>query len=185
MSQIQWNTRTINLQAVLFGSGAGCTGGCAGVGGCICPLGTGDLQLATSWQNSEPLVRLELRTWDTHRPQVSYGVQTCHPHSTQCITQCPYSIFLLLLLSLSVSTNKHRLTILPPGEAGGRYAAGLTHQSDETSFNHSQRRDLLWAADTGRNCNDDRTPKGGAHVSFKLQYMLVHFTEAESESSKT
>lgn len=80
MSQIWW--RTINLQAVLLGSGTGWAGGCAGVGRCICPLSAGDVQLATSWQNPEPLVWLELRAWDTSPTQylVNHTLSIWHIH---------------------------------------------------------------------------------------------------------
>lgn len=43
----------------------------------------------------------------------------------------------------NLSCDRHTLTILPPGEARGRYATGLTHQSGEASLDHSQGRHLL------------------------------------------
>lgn len=45
------------------------------------------------------------------------------------------------------------LAVLPPGEARGRYTAGLAHQSDGTPLDHRQGRHLPGAADTGRNWN--------------------------------
>lgn len=43
------------------------------------------------------------------------------------------------------------LTVLPPGEARGRYPAGLAHQTGGTPLNHGQGSDLFGATDTGRN----------------------------------
>lgn len=91
---MRWSVHTINLQTVLLGGGAGWTGGCAGVGGCIRPLSTGDLQLATSRQNPEPLVWLDLRTWNQDT-ELQYDV--CLLQTIQCIMQCP-SVLLLLFL---------------------------------------------------------------------------------------
>lgn len=48
------------------------------------------------------------------------------------------------------------LAVLPPGEARGRYPAGLAHQSDGAPLSHGQGRDLVGAADTGRNCDSDK-----------------------------
>lgn len=74
-----WCLHTINLQAVLLGDGASCTGGCAGVRSSICLLSAGDLQLTTSWQNPDPLVRFHFRTWNINKTQDRWGVPARHP----------------------------------------------------------------------------------------------------------
>lgn len=108
--------RTINLQAVLLGRGAGRTGGCAGVGGCVRPLSTGDLQLATSWQNSEALVWLELRTCGNNTPRLG----TVFRHVTHTVSSTSYSVFVLLLLSLCVLlTHTHIPSFLQVRLGGG------------------------------------------------------------------
>lgn len=71
-----------------------------------------------------------------------YDVQTNHRHNIQLSYNVHVAHFFSSHGTLSL-TKTHTLTILPPGKAGGRYATGLTHQSGETSFNHSQRRNLL------------------------------------------
>lgn len=72
------------------------------------------------------------------------------------------------------------LTILPPDQAGGRDATGLTQHGDGVSFNHSQRSQLLGATDTGSNCNYTITPEGGARISLNIfsaasQFQLIFF----------
>ena len=115
MSQNWWFISTVNLKAVLLGCGASCAGGCAGVGGCICSLCTGDLQLATSWQNPEPLVWFELRTWNrsTHETQMGmvFKYITHKVFSTSWFLRYHvwYGLFPLLMLSLCLTrTHSHK-----------------------------------------------------------------------------
>lgn len=61
------------------------------------------------------------------------------------------------------------LTIFLPGETGRWNPTGLTHKSDETALNHSQRRHLIRSTDTGRNwgkTNNRERKKNSLHYNL-------------------
>lgn len=61
------------------------------------------------------------------------------------------------------------LTIFLPGETGRRNPTGLTHKSDETTLNHSQRRHLIRSTHTGRNwgkTNNRERKKNSLHYNL-------------------